>query len=500
MTLKRMFIFLIAAMFVLPIFIVAEDDFEDDEFGSFEEEEKAEPFDAEESAEKKKEEDKEQSDAAMRDLLGDEEVKEDAAEDEEVKEEKEEKKADKKKKKKDEEPVKEKPKKVKEPVQKGFKPVILVKGGFTLLGQYKDYKDKSNLALGTSSLGSMFGSVDEGIIGTEFIGDHVIAKGTVNVRTRNPFITKGNNLLAKANLHAIQDGFYNGMYEIYGGIKFFDVFIKAGNMIPEYGLLDTNQNLGMGFSTPYLTRSLVAVEGFIPETDEGFALGYKGTFADEHTLLVGFMMGTGNVASDWWESDKTMGIYARLGYMHEYFQGAFGFQYRKDYFNKAGLAPKNLSLIGIGVHLKASIAGFEMPLTFDYTTFGLVQTSTAGAKMKSASNILISAAPGYAYSFDSEWADKISLAVRFDFVQGVYALAGSADYLNYDGYKSSANVFRIGATANFFVKELKGVHSYAGITFLMQPERKIVGKSATNLTGEYDYGFMTLMLSAGAEM
>ncbi|HRZ80649.1 MAG TPA: hypothetical protein P5044_11630, partial [bacterium] len=81
MTLKRMFIFLIAVMFILPTFIVAEDDFEDDEFGSFEEEEKAEPFDAEESAEKKKEEDKEQSDAAMRDLLGDEGVKEDAAED-----------------------------------------------------------------------------------------------------------------------------------------------------------------------------------------------------------------------------------------------------------------------------------------------------------------------------------------------------------------------------------------------------------------------------------
>lgn len=496
MTLKRMFFFLIAAMFVLPIFIVAEDDFEDDEFGSFDEEEKAEPFDAEESAEKKKEEDKEQSDAAMRDLLGDEGAKEDTAQDEEVKEEK---KADKKKKKKDEEPVKEKPKKVKEPVQKGFKPVILVKGGFTLLGQYKEYRNKADLNQKYSTLGSMFGSVDEGLLGAEFIGDHVIAKGTMNVRTNNPFINKGNNPLAKINLHSIQNGFDNALYEIYGGVKFYDIFIKAGKMLPEYGLMEMYQNLGMGFSTPFLTRSLLAVEGFIPETDAGFALGYKGTFADEHTLLVGFSMGTGSIASDFWNTDKTMGIYGRLGYMHEYFQGAVGFQYRKDYFNKTVNGTnvvKNLSLIGIGVHLRASIAGFEMPLTFDYTTFGMVQIN----KMKSANSILLSAAPGYAYSFDSEWADKIAVAVRFDLVKGVYAIQGASDYLNYDGYKMNAAVFRIGATANFFVKELKGVHSYAGITFLVQPESKIIGRSATNLTGEYDYGFMTLMLSAGAEM
>ncbi|HRZ79395.1 MAG TPA: hypothetical protein P5044_05240, partial [bacterium] len=177
--------------------------------------------------------------------------------------------------------------------------------------------------------------------------------------------------------------------------------------------------------------------------------------------------------------------------------------YRKDYLNKSisgTTVVKNLSLIGIGVHLRASIAGFEMPLTFDYTTFGLVQITGTIAKMKSASNILISAAPGYAYSFDSEWADKVSVAVRFDFVQGVYAAAGAADYLDYNGYKSSANIFRIGATANFFVKEMKGIHSYAGITFLIQPERKIVGKSVAVPAGEYDYGFTTLMLSAGAEM
>jgi len=53
-------------------------------------------------------------------------------------------------------------------------------------------------------------------------------------------------------------------------------------------------------------------------------------------------------------------------------------------------------------------------------------------------------------------------------------------------------IFRIGATANLFVKEIKGVSSYAGITFLIQPESEIV-------KGEKDYGFTSLMLSAGAE-
>ena len=501
MALKKVLMLLIAALFILPVSVTAFDDFDDD-FGGFDDFEDTkkkdsdDDYDAEDSAAKKKEKDQEASDAAMKDLLGDE------ADDEKPK------KADKsKKEKKDvkkDEPKKEK--KVAEPKEKGLKPVILVKGGFTLLGQYKQKGADGK----TTTLGSMFGGVDEGLIGAEFIGDHVIAKGTLNVRTKNPLLDKRNNPLAKANLHAIQDGFYNGLYEVYGGLRLFNGFlqVKAGKMIPEYGLVDTYQTIGMGFTTPFLTRSLVAVEGYIPETDEGFMIGGKGTINDKHTLLYGLMLGTGSVASEWWQTDKVMGLYGRLGYMHEYIQAAVGFQYRKDYFNKQGFTPKELSFIGIGIHLRASIAGFEMPLTFDYNQFELIQETGQPAKpiaVKPANNILLSLAPGYAYSFDSEWADKIGLAIRFDLVKGVYTkdVAHYLDYGtkagDYKGFKSDSLIFRIGATLNFFAKDIKGVRSFAGVTFLMQPENKIVGKTAA-INAEMDYGFTTIMLSAGAEM
>ncbi|HSW60497.1 MAG TPA: hypothetical protein VLJ60_06830 [bacterium] len=508
MTLKKVLVLLFAALFILPL--SAADDF-DDEFGGFDDFEDEgkkkesknsddEDYDAEDSAEKKKEKDQEASDAAMKDLLGDEEEEEIVEKETKKKDKKESKKSS-----KTDEPKKEK--KPAEPKEKGLKPVILVKGGFTLLGQYKTAPK--------TTLGSMFGGVDEGLLGAEFIGDHVIAKGTMNIRTENPLIEKGNNPLAKKNLHTIQNGAENGLFELYGGLKFFDIFVKAGKMLPEYGLVDTYQTIGMGFTTPFLTRSLIAVEGFIPETDAGIALGYKGTFADAHTILVGLMLGTGSVASDFWNSDKTMGLYGRLGYMHEYIQAAIGFQYRKDYFNDAAYTVKlkNATFIGIGVHLRASVAGFEMPVTFDFNQMDMYQKTTAGtANRKPAQNMLLSLAPGYAYSFDSEWADKIGLALRFDLVRGVYTKgakyldygksnAGGADYISYEGFKKDSMVVRFGVTANFFAKDIKGVRSFAGVTFLMQPEAKIVGKSTSQMiAAEDDYGFTTIMLSAGAEM
>jgi len=515
MTLKKVLVLLFAALFILPL--SAADDF-DDEFGGFDDFEDEgkkkdvddEDYDAEENAEKKKERDQEASDAAMKDLLGDEEeIIEKETEKEDRKESKKSSKSD--------EPKKEKKKA--EPKEKGLKPVILIKGGFTLLGQYKTAPK--------TTLGSMFGGVDEGLLGAEFIGDHVIAKGTMNIRTDNPLIDKGNNPLAKKNLHTIQNGAENGLYELYGGLKFFDIFVKAGKMLPEYGLVDTYQTIGMGFTTPFLTRSLIAVEGFIPETDAGIALGYKGTFADAHTILVGLMLGTGTVASDYWNSDKTMGLYGRLGYMHEYIQAAIGFQYRTDYAvntdwgyednqktkpNVTSLLSKNPTFIGIGVHLRASVAGFEMPVTFDFNQIDMYQITNKVAKKKPAQNMLLSLAPGYAYSFDSEWADKIGLAVRFDLVRGVYtkgaryldygkAASLESGFIDYEGFKKDSVIFRIGATVNFFAKDIKGVRSFAGITFLVQPESKIVGKSTSQMiASETDYGFTTLMLSAGAEM
>jgi hypothetical protein len=485
MVLKRLITLLIAAMLVLPASMFAFDDwddFEDDGYGGWDEEPKEEdpfgapdPFDPEDDLGRREDERKRDSDAAMSDLLGDEEEKKD--DDLQILE-----------------PYKEEKKAV-EAAPSGFKPILLIKGGFTLFGQYKHKSAPTDPKAATYGL--MFGSVDEGLLGGEYMGKYVVAKGTMNLRTENPFISKSdvvNNPLKAMNYHTINSGLHHGLYELYGGIRLFDgLTIRAGKMMPEYGLIDTHQKLGMGFTNPNLTRSLSVVEGYIPETDEGFSIGYKGTFAKDHTILAGFMIGTGSVASKWWETDKTMGIYARLGYMHEYFQAAVGFQYRNDYFNETD-GIKKLQNIGLGVHANVSIAGFEMPITFDYNSFGMIEISP-GLKIKAAQNILLSLAPGYAVSFDSEWADKLAIAVRFDLVNGVYkGGANSTNYFMFENYTNKGMFFRIGATANFFVKEVKGVGSFAGITFLMQPASEIV-----KTPKEIDYGYTTLMLSAGAQ-
>ena len=110
---------------------------------------------------------------------------------------------------------------------------------------------------------------------------------------------------------------------------------------------------------------------------------------------------------------------------------------------------------------------------------------------KNVSGMLLSLAPGYAYHFDHEWIDKVALALRFDFVQGIYT-SREGFYLDFNNYKKSKSYMRIGGTANFFTKELAGVRGMAGLTFLMQPKAKI---SKT----EKDYGFTTVVLQAGAE-
>ncbi len=489
MVLKRLIMLLIVAALVLPASLFAFDDwddFEDDGFGGWDDDpprddpfDDPDPFDPEADLGRREDERRRDSDAAMQDLLGGKREEE-----------------------KDEldilKPFKEEEKPV-AAAPSGFKPILLVKGGFTLFGQYQHKNQPTDPK--ASTLGLMFGSVDEGLLGGEYMGKYVIAKGTMNLRTENPFISKPevvNNPLKGMNYHTINSGLHHGLYELYGGIRLFDgLTIRAGKMMPEYGLIDTHQKLGMGFANPNLTRSLTVVEGYIPETDEGFALGYRGTFRKDHTILAGFMIGTGSVASPWWETDKTMGIYGRLGYMHEYFQFAVGFQYRQDYYNKGGNI-KNLSLIGIGVHANASIAGFEMPVTFDFNNFGMIEEQP-GVKIKAAQNILLSLAPGYAFSFKSDWADKFALALRFDLVNGVYKSGATpANYQLFENYTNSGMIFRIGATANFFVKEFSGIGSYAGITFLMQPGNEIA-KATPARPKENDYGFTTIMLSAGAQ-
>ncbi len=475
---KKMLTLLIAVLFVVP-FMAAADDFDDD-FGGFEDEgEDSESEEEEEEAPaKKKSKEQSESDAAMKDLMGDpdeekEEASEKNSEDGAV-----------------EAAPAEEGKAAAGKSFKGVKPILLVKGGFTVFGSYKRWNGSESTKK-TSSMSSMFGSLDEGIVGLEYQGKHVIAKGTLNIRTNYAFMENGANPLARVNYHSIQNGAANALYEVYGGIKFFDVFIKAGKLMPEYGLVDSWQNLGMGFTTPYLTRSLVVVEGFLPETDAGLALGYNGIIKNDHNVFLGLSLGTGANNSEFWDSDRTMGLYGRVGYgFKDYVKAAFAFQYRKDHH-----MAKDLDAVGIGVHLNVSAKGFEMPFTFDYNMMKMLKGENA--IRKSTTSLLISAAPGYAYHFNHEWIDKVGLALRYDLVQGVY-LNGAEHYLNWNNFKSNSMIMRIGVTANFFTKELAGVRGMAGLTFLMQPKSK-VDKSGTYDGKKYDYGFTTLVLQAGAE-
>ena len=474
---KKLFTLLIAVLFVVP-FAIAADDFDDD-FGMDEEDSESEEDSEEEKEEdeetpaKKKSKEQSESDAAMKDLMGDPE------DDEKAEEKDQEESAE-----ADAEAAAPKAGKTAAAGKsfKGIKPVLLVKGGFTVYGSYKE---------NGKSLSTMFGSLDEGIVGVEYQGNHVIAKGTLNVRTNYAFIDNGANPLAKVNHHSIQNGAANALYEVYGGVKFYDVFIKAGKLIPEYGLVDTWQNLGMGFTTPFLTKSLIAVEGFLPETDAGLALGYNGIIKKDHNVFVGLSLGTGANASEFWESDRTMGLYGRVGYgFKEYVKAAFAFQYRNDYYSG-----KKLDHIGIGVHLNVSAYGFEMPVTFDY---GMMKMVKDQATRKNTTSMLLSLAPGYAYHFNHEWVDKVGLALRFDLIQGVY-LNGEGDYLDWRNYRSNSMVMRIGVTANFFTKELAGVRAMAGLTFLMQPASTVDKKDINSDDKTKDYGFTTIALQAGAE-
>ena len=479
---KKMFTLLIAVLFVVP-FVVAADDFDDDFGGDFEEEgdeAEAEEEEEEAPAKKKKSDEESESEAAMKDLMGDPEEDEKAAEKEEQEDSEEAADAE------AAAPAKEGKAAAAGKSIKGVKPILLVKGGFNVYGSYKRWNGQGTKP---SSLNTMFGSLDEGIVGLEYQGKHVIAKGTLNIRTNYAFIENGSNPLAKVNHHSIQNGAANALYEVYGGVKFFDVFIKAGKLIPEYGLMDSWQNLGMGFTTPYLTRSLIAVEGFIPETDAGLSLGYNGIIKKDHNVFVGLSLGTGAVASEFWESDKTMGLYGRIGYgFKDYVKAAFAFQYRNDY------NVKKLDHIGIGVHLNVSAYGFEMPITFDYNMMKMMR----GTARKNTAAMLLSLAPGYAYHFKHDWVDKVGIALRYDLVQGVY-LDGNNGYLDYTNFRSNSMIMRIGITANFFTKELAGVRGMAGLTFLMQPESKVDKKDINGDGKTKDYGFMTIVLQAGAE-
>jgi|GEM_PF-1048346 len=527
----------IVLSFLIPFALCAADDL-GDEFGGGEEKKKGEEdlFDAEKSAADKEDADKKASDQAIKDLLGDSPSEEPAKEEDSEEEvapakktddfEEEEEDAPKKVEKKKESvddilgtKKKEEKKKKEKPAAQGLKPIIMVKGGFNFGGYAKDFGQ-----------GLMYGSVDEGILGAEFVGSAVFAKATINVRTQNPLLlcssdgsTVQFNPLMSQNY--FDNSIVNGMpYEVYGGMKLFDMLtIRAGKMIPAYGILDKYQHLGVAIGTPLGTRPLLAVEGMIPETDAGFALGLDYSLDDESGIVAEFMMGTGVIPSisQYWFSQKTMGIYFKGGYRSEMITAMLGFQYRNDYTQrdlngngtistKDGDLLKNIPFIGFGLGMIFSYAGFETWLNVDYTMMQLLYTSAKTGRLINGSvgGMNLSLMPAYNLSIDSGIIDKLQFGIRFDLDYGVYSKdAGSGDYLTwYTGtgnnktyfFKNDAMAMRFGIAINLFAKEYETVKSFVGFNFMMQPQSQLVNKTGT--AGDvWNYGFYNIGLQGGAE-
>lgn len=497
---------LVAFAVLIPFALCAADDFDD--------------FDAEKSASDKAEKNQQESDQAIKDLLGgsseeEEEVapkkKEEPAYDEEEDEEEAPKPKKETKKKESVDDIlgtkkKEEKKAAPAPAQ-GIKPVAMVKGGINFGSYAKNFKQSL-----------FFGSVDEGILGAEFVGKSVLAKATINVRTQNPLLLSSNdkdnaiqyNPLMDDNY--IENSIYKGIpYEAYGGMKLFDMLtIRAGKMIPAYGILDKYQHLGVAIGTPFGTRPLLAIEGWIPETDAGFALGFNYDLGDDSGINAEFMLGTGVIPniSQFWSTQKTMGIYFKGGYYSEMFTAMLGFQYRTDY---EGTAKKTVPFIGFGLGTIFSYAGFETWLTVDYTMAQLLKPKNSADPTLvngSTGGLSLSLMPAYNLTIDYEMIDKVQFGVRFDLNYGIYSLdAANGNYLTwYTGagaskvnyFKNDVAQMRFGIAINLFAKEFEGVHSFAGLTFMMQPQTQIV-----NLTGTANdisnYGFYTIGLNGGAE-
>ncbi|HOW52593.1 MAG TPA: hypothetical protein PLV42_11195 [bacterium] len=523
---------------LIPFALCAADDF-GDEFGGGEEQKKVEeePFDAEKSAADKEDADKKAHDQAIKDLLGDTPSEEPAkeeeeevapakkAEEEDDMEEEGEEEAPKPKKKESVDDIlgtkKKEEKKVAKPAAQGLKPVAMVKGAFNFGSYAKDFGQ-----------GLMYGSVDEGILGAEFLGEAVFAKATINVRTQNPLLFSapkptdwGTTHPGKAydgsgavQYNPLMDDNYivnsivQGLpYEVYGGMKLFEMLtIRAGKMIPSYGILDKYQHLGVAVGTPLGTRPLLAVEGWIPETDAGFALGFDYDLDDESGITAELMMGTGVIPniSQFWQSQKTMGMYFKGGYRSEMITAMLGFQYRNDYEGTLG---KQVPFIGFGLGTIFSYAGFETWLTVDYTLANLIRTVGGRALVSEKTGGLnLSLMPAYNLSLDYGVIDKLQFGVRFDLNYGVYSeLAGGGNYLHWYSaasasgaktytFKNDAMQMRFGVAINLFAKEYESVRSFAGFTFMMQPATQLVNMSGA-ANDVSSFGFYNFGLQGGAE-
>ena len=520
---KSLLVFLAVVLLSFGGTLFAEDDFggdafEDDSEDSFDDggDDESDSFDAEKTAKDKENKDEENSQDAMKDLLGDDEEPEAKADDEEDEEDEEDKKD--KDDLEDEAPLEDEPKDT-TPAKaiKGFKPIMVIKGGMMLMGQYKT-RDNPATPTVASTHGFMFGSLDMGIVGLSFNGKYVLSKATLNLRTPNPLTeTKASipvvtNPWVKANYATYDSNFYNWLHEVWGGVNFLGginqkLVIRAGKMLPTYGLVDQFDSLGAGIGTPYGTRDLVSTEGYIPESDAGWALGFDWAIKKKHHIVFDFMMASGTVGDDktnkYWFSDKVMGLYIRAGYTSKFLKVFGSLQSRSNQAETGGATPvlKNTSLTGFGLAAKLQdIHGFNMTFSFDYNMIKLITDyGTINARLTSTSNMLIHMMPSYDIGIGKPWLDALQISFRFDLIKGGYEYGTEMkDAYNFAYYTEKSMYMRIGLGVNWYVKEIKGVRSFAGFTFMMQPKSELKKALHPN-TYAWNDGFMAIMLTAGAE-
>ncbi len=520
--------------------LLAQDDFEDDSgdssfddggdtedevSGDFSDEHgKDDNFDAEEEAKKKKKEDQKNSDDAMKDLLGgdEEESGDSAAEGDKSAEEDH---ATEVETPMEETSVEETPIDSEESAtpakgafSKALKPVLSIQGGFLVFGQYKTRSMVSG-QVHKSTHGMMFGSVDRGIAGLAFNGRYVLAKATMNLRTPSklsetdasaPVVT---NPWIAANYADYNANFYNWLHEVWGGANMLGaikqkLLIRAGKMLPTYGLVDEFDSIGAGIGTMYGTRDLVSTEGYIPESDAGWALDFDLTVKKKHHILFDFMMGSGIVGdasnNSYWFSDKVMGIYLRAGYASRYIKVLGSLQSRSNQVTVGTAAApkvKTVPFLGFGFAAKLiDIHGFNMAFSFDYATLKLVKDfALATARTTSTTNMMVHVMPWYDISIKKPWLDTLQLSFRFDLIKGGYEYGATMKNVYDFAYYTEKNMhFRIGFATNWYLKEYAGVKSFWGFSFMMQPKSELKKKIHPN-TYKYNDGFTAIMLTAGAE-
>ncbi|MFO7734862.1 MAG: hypothetical protein R6W70_01465, partial [bacterium] len=372
----------------------------------------------------------------------------------------------------------------------GLKPVGIIRGGFN----YGIYQQLDGTEV--STLGKAFGSLDDAIIGAEYKGKAVFAKGTLNMRTHNSFLSKdlSYNPLMKENFD--NGGSY--LYEAFGGMKLFNILIlRAGQMIPTYGIMDEYQELGLVVGTPFGTRALAAVEAIVPETDAGFAVGVDYSLTEDSGVKAEFMTASGKIGNAFsnWDWDKTYAMYIRAGYYSEIITGYASLQYRNDYKKDTdtGDAGKTFPNLTFGVHAKFDWKGIMANFSFDYNQF---QTIDSNLEKKSKGNMLIHVMPGYEFRFrdfgmNVDALEAVQLGIRFDFVQGIYNNP-AAQYFKAEHFDKSSKNIRFGTALNVFASEVAGIRSFFGFTFMMQPDTELVDDSKK-------YGFKTILIQGGAE-